>query len=92
MAGVVYFLGPILGVAATPFFPPHDRGKKYVLANMGMWGMYYMVLEVAESIADLNFYFRPLVFEIIEIIGIIGSIIGYFVTFVRKVVGSRDKD
>ena len=51
-----------------------------------------MVFEVAESIADLHFQFRLSDFEIIEIIGIIESIISYFVTFNRKVVESSDKD
>jgi len=47
-----------------------------------------MVFEVAESIADLYFHFRHSVPEIIEIIGLIGLKIGYFVTFTRKVVES----
>ena len=51
-----------------------------------------MVFEVAESIAALYFHFRPSVPEIIEIIGIIGLKIGYFVTFTRKVVESYDKN
>ena len=51
-----------------------------------------MVFEVAESIADLYFHLRPSVFEIIEIIGIIGLKIGYFVTFTREVVECWDKN
>ena len=51
-----------------------------------------MVFEVAESIADLHFQFRLLVFEIIEIIGIIESIIGYFLTLDREAIKRSDKD
>jgi len=51
-----------------------------------------MVFEVAESIADLHFQFRLSVFEIIEIIGIIEAIIGYFVTLDRRVIKRSDKD
>jgi len=51
-----------------------------------------MVFEVAESIADLHFQFRLSVFEIIEIIGIIESIIGYFLTLDREAIKRSDKD
>ena len=48
-----------------------------------------MVFEVAESIADLHFKFRLSVFEII---GIIESIIGYFLTLDREAIKRSDKD